>query len=78
VLDYLRDRPQCISGVPPPRRSQLYTQFEEALQRYSLALPPLHSPPLLTLAVGWGDSTIGLGLWQEARRAANKGQGGKG
>eukprot|EP00802_Teleaulax_amphioxeia_P005967 Tamp_05971.p1 GENE.Tamp_05971~~Tamp_05971.p1 ORF type:complete len:538 (+),score=107.72 Tamp_05971:33-1616(+) len=33
VLDYLRNRPQCISGVPPARRSQLLAQFEQALER---------------------------------------------
>ena len=46
VLDYLRDRPQCISGVPPPRRSELYTKFSEALQRYSRPLSRFTpSPP---------------------------------
>jgi len=44
----------------------------EVLGSSSTVLPsPLPLHPLSSL-------TIGLGLWQEARRAASKGQGGKG
>ena len=39
VLDYMRDRPQCISGVAPHRRQHLLAEFQEALQRLFFCLP---------------------------------------
>ena len=38
VLDYMRDRPQCISGVAPHRRQHLLSEFQEALQRFFFCL----------------------------------------
>jgi hypothetical protein len=33
VTEYLRDKPQCISGVPSHRRAALGKDFTDALQR---------------------------------------------
>lgn len=84
VLDYLRNRPQCISGVPPARRSQLLAQFEQALERYSSSplprLPsPLSPPPVRT---GGHETHGAVCRWpvpcQEAPGAIITDQGGTG